>query len=47
MLRARGPMLAALVLALGVALASPAGAQEVLPAPPGPFKGNTGCKASS
>jgi arylsulfatase len=38
-------MLAALALALGVALGSPAGAQEVLPAPPVPFKGQIGLSA--
>jgi arylsulfatase len=38
-------MLTILALVLGAALASPAAAQEVLPAPPAPFKGQIGLSA--
>lgn len=41
----RGAILAALGLALGVVLSSLAEAQEVLPAPPAPFKGQIGLSA--
>ena len=42
MQQVRGAILAALGLALGVGFGSPAGAQEVLPVPPAPFKGQIG-----
>ena len=38
-------LVAAIALALGAALGSPAGAQEVLPVPPAPFKGQIGLSA--
>ncbi len=42
----RRVFLAAIALALGATLAPPAGAQEVLPAPPAPFKGQIGLSAT-
>ena len=45
MLHVRTAMLATLALVLGAALASPAAAQEVLPAPSAPFKGQIGLSA--
>ena len=45
MLHVRTAMMATLALVLGAALASPAAAQEVLPAPSAPFKGQIGLSA--
>ncbi|MFI5396833.1 MAG: arylsulfatase [Candidatus Binatia bacterium] len=45
MQQVRGTILAALGLVLGVVLGSPADAQEVLPVPPAPFKGQIGLSA--